>query len=250
LILYFEINYFGFDIMRKILVTGSNRGIGLEFVKQFLEKGDEVIATCRDPKSAKALNELKTLHSNSLTIIPLDVTNYDQICQAFDRIQRDFNSIDILINNAGVKSGDGKNLYNFGEVHKEDFMKVLQINTLAPLLISEKFTPLLQNVSNSKIINITSTNGSISKRKQKGKYSYCVSKAGLNMVSKILSNDLHDMKITVIALQPGWIKTDMGGPEAPLEIDETISKIIDLIDKIDHSDTGKFLKWDGTEIPW
>jgi NAD(P)-dependent dehydrogenase (short-subunit alcohol dehydrogenase family) len=236
--------------MQTILVTGSNRGLGLEFTKQFLEKGNIVIATCRTPESAVNLQELKKKFSENLTIKRFDVINNEQRNELFNQLTQEFKKLDLLINNAGVISGDGKRIYNFGEVHKEDFMKVLEINSLAPLLISEKLSVLLENSSNAKIINITSSNGSISRRTAKGKYSYCVSKAALNMVSKILSNDLRDKGITVIALQPGWIKTDMGGVSAPMELEDTISILIELINKVSIDDTGKFLNWDGSEIPW
>ncbi|NHK32067.1 MAG: SDR family oxidoreductase [Asgard group archaeon] len=236
--------------MNKILVTGSSRGLGLEFVKQFLERGNTVIATCRNPDKAVFLKEFQTKFPSSLTIIQLDVTDEGLRNKAFEQIKRDFDNLNILINNAGIISGDGKNLYHFGDVYKEDFMKVLQINSLAPLLMSEKFFPLLENGSNSKIINISSLNGCITKRAAKGKYSYCTSKAALNMISKILSNDLLEKEIAVIALHPGWIKTDMGGPNAPMELVESISLIIDFIERIDISDTGKFLDWKGNELPW
>ena len=236
--------------MKTILITGSNRGLGLEFVKQFLAKGDRVIASCRNPSKAEKLQNLKSKHPEELTIIQLDVTKEEDINGAYIKIQSKFDSIDLLINNAGVISGDGKNLYHFGDVHKEDFLKAIQINSLAPLLMSEKFFPLLKKGSNPKIINITSKNGSIALRKQGGKYSYCVSKAALNMVSKILSNDLRDKGITVLAFQPGWIQTDMGGPEAPLKPQEPISKIIEIIESSDIANSGKFLDWKGNELPW
>jgi NAD(P)-dependent dehydrogenase (short-subunit alcohol dehydrogenase family) len=236
--------------MKKILVTGSSRGLGLELVKQYLERGDIVIATCRNPEKADSLKDLKTRYTNALTIIQLDVIDEGLRNNTFKQIKRDFSSLDMLINNAGIISGDGKNLFHFGDVYKEDFMKVLQVNSLAPLLMSEKFSPLLENGTNSKIINISSLNGCITKRTAKGKYSYCTSKAALNMISKILSNDLLEKEITVIALHPGWIKTDMGGPEAPMDLVESISLIIDLIERIDISNTGKFLDWKGNELPW
>ena len=110
--------------------------------------------------------------------------------------------------------------------------------------------PLLKNGTNSKIINISSQNGSITQRTQGGKYSYCTSKAALNMITKILSNDLREKDITVLAIQPGWIQTDMGGPEAPLKPEEPISKIIRLVESKGIVDTGKFLTQEGKELPW
>ncbi|HUU79671.1 MAG TPA: SDR family oxidoreductase [candidate division Zixibacteria bacterium] len=236
--------------MKTIFITGSSRGLGLEFTKQYLELGNQVIASCRKPEKAKNLHDLKKLFPNTLTIIQLDVTKENERERVFGQIKKAFGSIDILINNAGIISGDGKNIYNLGDVHKEDFMKILQINSLAPLLMNEKFLPLLEKGTNSKIINMSSQNGSITQRTQGGKYSYCTSKAALNMITKILSNDLREKEITILSIQPGWIKTDMGGPEAPLEPKEPISKIIKLVESIGITDTGKFLTQEGKELPW
>jgi len=237
-------------LMKTIFITGCSRGLGLEFTKQFLEKGDKVIASCRTPAKATTLQKLKQHYPATLLIVKLDVTNEEDRDAAFKQIQEEFSSIDILINNAGIKSGDEKNLYPLGDVHKEDFMKVLEINTVAPLLLSEKFLPLLEGSTNAKIVNISSKNGSIAERNQGGKYSYCASKAALNMISKILSNDLREKGITVLAIEPGWIQTDMGGPDAPITPEEPISKIIYLIESIEISETGKFLTRNGDELPW
>jgi NAD(P)-dependent dehydrogenase (short-subunit alcohol dehydrogenase family) len=236
--------------MTTILITGANRGLGLEFAKQYLEKGDTVIATCRSPERADGLQELQSIYPDALTILQLDVTSEDGRNATFDMVENTHRSIDILINNAGIISGDGKSSSVLGRVFKEDFMKVIQVNTLAPLLMSEKFLPLLEKGSKPKIVSISSLNGSIAKRTVGGKYSYATSKAALNMVMKILSNDLRQKGITTVALHPGWIKTDMGGEEAPLEKEGPITEMIDLVDGISLSDSGKFLDREGNELPW
>ncbi|NHJ31536.1 MAG: SDR family oxidoreductase [Asgard group archaeon] len=236
--------------MKTVFITGSSRGLGFEFTRQYLEKGYQVIASCRTPEKAKALQDLKLQYSDTLSIIQLDVTKEKERDKAFEETNNMVDSIDMLINNAGIISGDGKNLYHLGDVHKEDFMKVLEINSLAPLLVSEKFLPLLEKGTKAKIVNMSSQNGSITQRKQGGKYSYCTSKAALNMITKILSNDLREKEITVLAIQPGWIQTDMGGLNAPLKPEKPISKIIELVESKGIADTGKFLTQDGIELPW
>ncbi|MFX1253356.1 MAG: SDR family oxidoreductase [Promethearchaeota archaeon] len=236
--------------MKRILVTGSSRGLGLEFVKQYLEKGDFVIASSRNPHKSSTLKELKSHYSENLIIIKLDVSKREERDEAFDMISKQVNDLDLLINNAGIISGDEKNPSVLGEIYKEDFGKVLLVNSISPLLMSEKFLPLLEKGKNAKIVNITSMNGSIAKRTVGGKYSYATSKAALNMITKIMSNDLREKGITTLAIHPGWIKTDMGGEEAPLEKEEPISMIIDLIEKTNLSHSGKFLDWQGNEIPW
>ncbi len=236
--------------MKNILITGSSRGLGLEFARQYLEKGNNVIASCRKPEKAKDLQDLKERFPENLTIIQLDVTKEEDRNRVFEQVKTDFESLDVLINNAGIISGEEGKIFNLGEVYKEDFSKVFLVNSISPLLMSEKFLPLLENGNQAKIANITSLNGCITKRTVGGKYSYCTSKAALNMITKILSNDLREKGIVALAIHPGWIKTDMGGPNAPQEIEEPISMIINLIEDSDISQSGKFLDWKGNELPW
>ncbi len=236
--------------MKTVLVTGSSRGLGLEFARQYLERGDKVIAACRNPENAKKLQELQSKYPIRLSSIQIDVAKEEDRNRAYGQIEKEFGVLDVLINNAGIISGDERRLFSLGEIHKEDFSKVFLVNSISPLLMSEKFLPLLERGNNPKIVNISSLNGCITKRTQGGKYSYCASKAALNMITKILSIDLLEKGIIVLAIHPGWLKTDMGGPEAPQEKEESISTIIDLIEKIDFSYTGKFLDWRGNELPW
>jgi len=236
--------------MKKIFITGASRGLGLEFTKQYLKKGEIVIASCRKPEKADALKELEAKFPSKLNIVQLDVVNEQSRNAVFEKIEKDFDNIDILINNAGIISGNEKESSILGEIYKEDFGKVFLVNSIAPLLMSEKFLPLLEKSEGAKIINISSQNGSIASRNVGGKYSYAASKAALNMITKILSNDLRDQGIATIAIHPGWIKTDMGGSNAPLEIEEPISKIIDLTDRSGISESGKFLDREGNDVPW
>lgn len=236
--------------MKNIFITGSSRGLGLEFTKQYLEKGDKVIASCRKPEKANDLQNLKERYPENLTIVQLDVTREEDRDRIFKQVKTDFEYLDIIINNAGIVSGEEGKIFNLGEVYKEDFSKVFLVNSIAPLLITEKFLPLLEKCEQAKVANITSLNGCIAKRTVGGKYSYCTSKAALNMITKILSNDLRDKGIVALAIHPGWIKTDMGGLNAPQEKEEPISMIIDLIENSDISHSGKFLDWNGNELPW
>ena len=236
--------------MKNILITGSSRGLGSEFAKQYLEKGDKVIATCRNPSTAKDLLELQTLYPDHISIIQLDVADEEGRNRVYDKIESEFGSLDVLINNAGIISGNEEKSSSLGEIHKENFGKVFLVNSISPLLMSERFLSLLEKGKDSKIINISSQNGSIALRNVGGKYSYAASKAALNMITKILSNDLREKGIVALAIHPGWLKTDMGGPNAPLEKEEPISMIIDLIENADINSTGKFLDWKGQEVPW
>jgi len=236
--------------MKNILITGSSRGLGLEFTKQYLEKGERVIATCRNPEKAKDLQELQIKYPDLISIIQLDVVDEEGRNRVYSQIEKDFGVLNVLINNAGIIAGNEERSSSFGEVFKEDFSRVFLVNSISPLLMSERFLPLLEKGENAKIVNITSLNGSIAKRNVGGKYSYSASKAALNMITKILSNDLKEKGITALAIHPGWIQTDMGGPNAPQQKEEPISMIIDLVEKSDITSSGKFLDWRGLEVPW
>lgn len=237
-------------LLMKVLITGTNRGLGLEFVKQYLKRGEEVIATCRKPKEAKKLHKLQKSHNDRLTIIPLEVTDQKSINDAYEQVKTRSDKLDVLINNAGIASGGEKNSYTLGELHKENMTKVFQVNTIGPALIVEKFLNLLEQGEKPKIINITSALGSIGLKRWVFRYSYCASKAALNMLSKLMSLELKDKGIIVIPLHPGHIRTDLGGASAPLCPKESISGMIEVIDSLTIEDTGKYLSWDGKELPW
>ena len=237
-------------VMIRILITGASRGLGLEFTKQYLERGDSVIATCRQPEKAKELESLQKDFGKNLEIEQLDVTSDKSKDILYQKLLDKSIEINLLINNAGIISGNEKEGLSFGELYKEDFSKVFQVNTVSPILISEKFLPLLKDVIEPKIVNISSMSGSINNRTRSGGYAYSSSKAALNMMTKTLSNELKEMEITVVAIHPGWIKTDMGGENAPLELESSITSIISVIDSLSIVDTGKFLDWQRNEVQW
>jgi len=234
----------------KILITGTNRGLGLEFVKQYLERGEEVIATCRDPEKAITLHDLQNNFADNLTIIQLDVVDKRSIDAAYERVKRKYEKIDLLINNAGIRSGGKKDSYTLGELQTEDIGKVLKVNAIAPVLLAEKFLNLIEKGKNPKIINITSLLGSIGSKAWVFRYSYCASKAALNMFSKLMSIELKNKGIIVLALHPGHVKTDLGGPHAPLVPKQSIKGMLKVIDSLSLEDTGKYLDWQRNEIPW
>jgi len=236
--------------MKTILITGGNRGLGLEFVKQYLKKSEIVIATCRNPEKADELNKLQTEFPNNLSIMQLEVDNEKSRDNLYQKLKDKNTSIDILINNAGIISGSGDRGPALGDLYTEDINKVYSVNTIAPILIAEKFLPLLKEGVNPKIVNISSMSGSITNRTRGGGYSYASSKSALNMMSKVLSNDMKEYGITVLSIHPGWVVTDMGGENAPLQPIESIEGVIGVVEKSTIEDTGKFLDWKGNELPW
>lgn len=237
--------------MRDVIITGGSRGLGLEFTKQFLKNGHRIFTGSRFPKNSKELDHVKNEYGENLKIYQLDVSREESRHEFYLRVLEKTNKIDILINNAGIISGDEKSILLFGELNQELLSKILLVNSISPLMMTEKFFPLLKRGKEPVIVNITSSNGSIALRKQKGKYGYCSSKAALNMITKILSYELKDTGIVVIALHPGWVKTSMTANEdAPMLPSESISGMIKVIKSLKMEDSGKFLDWEGKELPW
>ena len=234
----------------RILITGANRGLGLEFVRQYLRRGEIVIATSRSLQTADALRVERERHESQLTLIELDVTDIKSVQSMRDQLEKSHDHLDLLINNAGVISGGPKRSYPLKELVDEDILSVFNINAVAPLRISAEFANMLAGSENSRIVNISSMLGSIGSRQGAAYYSYCSSKAALNMISKLLSLDLRADGINVVALHPGHVQTDMGGRSAALQPEDSIRGMIEVIDGLKPDDSGKFLDWQGREIPW
>ncbi|KJG03177.1 SDR family oxidoreductase [Photobacterium angustum] len=227
---------------KSVLITGANRGIGLGLVKQYLSQGWLVHATSRSLETASDLQDL-TSGNADLIIHSLDVTNYEQ----FDQLATQLPSLDLVINNAGYYGPKG---YGFGQTDVEEWRRVFEINTIAPLKLIESLYPLLKKGTTKKIACISSKVGSMEENTSGGGYIYRSSKAALNSVVKSLSNDLRDEGFTVIALHPGWVQTEMGGPNALID---TTTSAIGLFEVIEHSsvnNSGEFINYDGKRIAW
>ncbi len=230
--------------MATVLITGTNRGIGLEFVKQFLAREDTVLATCRDMGSATELRQLKN-DTRKLHIFELDVSSQKSMEDL--TLQLAGHAIDIFINNAGVY---GPRDSTFGKVSANEWAKVLQVNAKAPMILTQLLIDNLRDGSDKKLIYITSKMGSIDDNKGGGSYVYRSSKAALNAVVKSISVDLRDSGFSVAVLHPGWVQTDMGGPNALIDVTTSVSKMIDVIDNLNFHNSGSFFNYDGGIIPW
>ena len=230
--------------MKNILITGANRGLGLGFAKKCLKKNVHVLATVRDIKGSKELLALKERFPDNLEIFELDLlkkkAGYILANFLGDR------PIDILINNAGV----GSTNQHFEAVSPKPWLEVLKVNLIAPLMVTQSIIDNVKKGVDKKIYFLSSQLGSIADNNSGGMYIYRSSKTGLNQVIKSLSVDLKPQGITVVALHPGWVKTDMGGPNAPVSIDESIDGMMQVIYETDISDTGRFLNHKGKELPW
>jgi NAD(P)-dependent dehydrogenase (short-subunit alcohol dehydrogenase family) len=234
----------------RILITGANRGLGLEFVRQYLNRGEEIVATCRNPDGSTSLQRLIQDFGSNLRTFKMDVGDQQSINDTYRVIKENYNSLDILINNAGIISGGKSRYHALGELYTEDIGKVFQINSIAPILVLERYLPLLKKGHNPKVVNISSRMGSITLKSGTSTYSYDASKAALNMFSKALAPRLKREKISILILHPGWVKTDMGTDRATLYPTESIKGMIKVIDGITLSDSGKFIDWKWNELPW
>ncbi len=229
-----------------MLITGANRGIGLEFVRQYAEAGWQVYATCRKPENAKALNRLAEEHGGSVSVRALDVGNFSQIHQLAKQLSGV--AIDLLVNNAGIYKRDYAG--SSGGVDEQAWIESFRINSIAPLKMTEAF---MQNIARSqlkRIANITSKMGSVDDNTSGGRYLYRSSKAALNMITKSLSIDLAPQGILVALLNPGWVRTDMGGPNGLISVEQSVTGMRKVIDKLTPATSGKFYAYDGQEILW
>jgi len=236
--------------MATVLVTGANRGLGLEFVRQYLVEGWNVLATCRNPDDAEQLHEL-ALSGGNLEVFSLDAADFDTI-DALAAKLRD-RPIDVLINNAGIfgprPQADNDFRQSFGQIDYRILADVLRVNTMAPLKIAEAFIENILMSEQKKIITISSLVGSIAQG-EPGLYAYRTSKAAVNMAMVTLARELEAQGVIVTLFSPGWVKTDMGGAVAAVEVEESIRRLRKLIVELKIEDSGAFINYDGCRIAW
>ena len=230
----------------KVLITGANRGIGLEFVRQLAARGERVFATCRNPSEAIELHDLQTQNSDLVSITALDVTDPRSIAESHNAISSQTEMLDLLINNAGVGIDDG----GFGALDLETMQSILTVNSIAPMLATQQYLDLVKADSKPKIVNMSSGDGSLTNLNTHGYYSYNASKAALNMYSLRLSHDLKDTGVIVIMLHPGWVKTDMGGPNADITPQDSITSMLQFIDSLTLRNSGGYFDYTGQTLPW
>ena len=231
------------------LVTGANRGLGLEFVRQLLGQGRRVVATCRQPGRATALNALAGEHPGRLRVLPLDVAearSRDEMVRELPLLAGDDAPvrIDLLLNNAGVlHSGE-----RFGNVSAVNLDDSLRTNAIGPYLLVQALAPLLAD--GARIANLSSQLGSIGGAARFGTLSYAMSKAAQNMATVQLAHALAPRGIVVVALHPGWVQTEMGGAGAQVTPEDSARGLLEVIAGLGDGDTGHFLDWQGNTLPW
>ncbi|MDZ4735654.1 MAG: SDR family oxidoreductase [Rhodospirillaceae bacterium] len=223
--------------MPTVLVTGANRGIGLEWVRQYAGEGWRVLAGCRRPDRADALKAIE----GDVTIHPVDVARPDHIADWARRLKGQ--PIDILINNAG-HGGDDR------AADPGEWTKATQVNVIGPFLMAREFQKNVAASDRKMIVNLTSRMGSIGDNSEGGSYAYRATKAGLNATMKSLAVDWKETGITIVLFHPGWVQTDMGGPDALIDVETSVTGMRKKMDQVTPADSGSFFNYKGDSVPW
>jgi NAD(P)-dependent dehydrogenase (short-subunit alcohol dehydrogenase family) len=234
--------------MPTVLITGSNRGLGLGLTRVYLSEGWSVLAVNREHSA-----ELEALEQDELKLIHCELTDDRDLASLASYLKS--RTIDVLINNAGrmAKTGpvrNGESTQGFGHFDRDLWRDVFDINLFTPMHLCELLTDNVAHAENGRMITLSSMLGSMAMNSQGGLYAYRASKAGVNAIMKSLAIDLRDRGITAIAMHPGWVQTDMGGAGADLDVETSVTGMKKVIDGLTPEDSGKFLSWDGSEMPW
>ena len=236
----------------RVFITGANRGLGLELTRQYLERGDQVFAASRQPADAGDLQRLRRQYPDRLTLLPLDVTNAASIASAVITVGTATNGLDILVNNAGVypHAGSGDAHQRLGQLTHDDAMETMQVNAIGPLLVSQALLPLLRAGRKGRILSISSGQGSLTWKATGDPYHYSASKAALNMYMRSLAAEIGHLGLISVLVDPGWMKTDMGGDHATQEPADSARGIIRLAEQLHAEENGSFVTWQGQPVPW
>ncbi len=230
----------------RVLLTGANRGLGLEWVRQLAVRGETVFATCRQPEKAKALHDLQRRFPDNIKVFPLDVRSQASIAQAVNAVAAHTNALDVLINNAGILF-EHEHITNLQAEH----LKVsFQVNAIGPIMLAKQALTLLQRGKRPVVFNVSTMLASLTLKTFSGYYSYSASKAALNMLTRTLAAELRPQKVIVVAVHPGWVRTEMGGPGAPLSPEVSVQGMLRLLDSLTMRHSGRFWTWEGQEHPW
>lgn len=229
------------------LVTGANRGLGLEFTRQLLAAGSHVVATCRVPGKATALNTLVGEHPGRLHVLPLDqadARSRAELARELPLVLGDEGRIDLLLLNAGVLHAGER----FGHLDEAQLEDSLRTNAIGPLLLTEALAPLL--AEGVRVVALSSRLGSMACTQRFSTPGYAMSKAALNMVVAQLAHALQPHKAVVVATSPGWARTDMGGPQAEVDPADAVTGLLAEADKLGEADNGRFFDWKGEAVAW
>jgi NAD(P)-dependent dehydrogenase (short-subunit alcohol dehydrogenase family) len=226
--------------------------MGLEFTRQYLGRGACVFAGYRNPNSVGKLEELKKQYGDRLVLIPLDVGDEDSIRQSAKIVSKQTDTMDVLVNNAGlggISRDDGKQ-ERLGTFHFDDAWVVLRTMAVGPLLMAQEYMEMLKKSGHARIGNVTSGYGSVAGNTNRSPYYYSAAKTTMHQFMRSLAADVKQWGITTVLLDPGWVQTDMGGPNAPVPVDKSIAGMIKVMDDLTLETTGSFVNWEGNTKPW
>ena len=226
-----------------LVITGANRGIGLELVRQYLGRGDSVHAGVRDPASAAELTALGQQHPGRLHVAACDVADEASVRAFAAQVQ---GPVHLLVNNAGMRQRPDE----LEDLGAEAVLRTFQVNALGPLLLTRALLPRLRAAKGAKVASLGSGLGSIADNTSGGVYGYRMSKAALSMATRSLAQDLREDGILAVVVSPGWVKTDMGGPEAPLTVAESAAGMVAFLDGLLPAQSGGFFDYRGERVAW
>lgn len=232
--------------MATTLITGSNRGLGLEWVRQYAEEGWKIHATCRHPLEAKELQGLAEGNKN-ISIHRMDVTNPHEINALSVKLRNE--PIDLLINNAGIYLEKYSDL-ELAHISYDEWLYAFQVNTIGAIRVTRAFQENLEKGTRPVVVIITSHMASIADIAAPGAYYYRSTKAALNAAMEGIAFELKPKGVGVLLLHPGWVRTRMGGEGAPLQAPESVRGMRSLVEHFDIEDSGRFFRYDGIEMPW
>ena len=240
--------------MRTVVITGANRGLGLALARALLGRGDRVVATCRRPDDAASLRAMLEPAGDDALLLPLDVTDPRSAAAVASTVDETMGGVDLLINNAGVWAApDADPAASAGPLaalEADALTDVLRINAVGALMTTQAFVALLARTGGGVVANVSSGLGSVARDAPKRAYGYAMSKAALNMATQHLAAELVDRGVGVVAIDPGWVRTDLGGERARLTADEAASGILGVLDDLAPETTGAFLNRHGELVPW
>jgi NAD(P)-dependent dehydrogenase (short-subunit alcohol dehydrogenase family) len=239
--------------MPTVLITGASRGLGLELARQYVEAGWRVIACARSPAKAADLGARAAASNGRMTVHPLDVTDHGQI-EALAR-ELDGLPIDVLVNSAGVMGREsfadkGMSIQRFGQTDYDDWMHTLRVNAFGPMKLAEAFVENVAASEQKKLVTLTSMVGSMGQNTFGGLYAYRSSKAAANCIMKSMAIDLQRRGIIALPMHPGWVRTEIGGPRGELDVATSAAGMRKVIEGLTPAQAGRFLQWDGRELPW
>ena len=233
---------------KTVLITGADAGLGLSLVKRFLQGGFAVFAGVH--RSMDALNVLASEYGDALSLILLNVADLESVRAAARQVSGQTDTLDIVINNAGIHLKNSQGPLEELDFSDQQLQQTMEVNAFGPLRVVQQFYPLLEKGGQKLILNISSEAGSIADCRRENQFAYCMSKAALNMQSKILHNYLKPRGFRVLTVHPGWMRTNMGGPSAAIDSDESAAGIFDLAVREPKPGEAMYMDYRGEPLPW